>query len=95
MPEGGTLTIDLNKGKKGLIQLCFRDTGIGMKEEKRKKIFEPFYSEFEDGQGIGLSVVKRIVDEHDGSISVLSKEGVGTEIHITFPSQKDRFLSLK
>lgn len=90
MLEGGTLTIDLNKGKKGLIQICFKDSGIGLTEEKRKKVFEPFYSEFKGGKGIGLSVVKRIVDEYDGSISVLSEEGVGTEIRITFPPQKDR-----
>ncbi|MCJ7680610.1 MAG: HAMP domain-containing histidine kinase [Candidatus Aminicenantes bacterium] len=90
MPNGGTFTINLKRGKKGMIHLQFRDTGIGMSAERRKMVFEPFYSGFESGQGIGLSVVKRVVDEYGGTISLLSEEDVGTEILITFPAQKER-----
>jgi signal transduction histidine kinase len=90
MPDGGTFTINLKRGKKGMIHLLFSDTGIGMSEERRKMVFEPFYSGFESGQGIGLSVVKRIVDEYGGSILLLSEENVGTEIRISFPAQRER-----
>ncbi|MCG2814970.1 MAG: ATP-binding protein [Candidatus Aminicenantes bacterium] len=92
MPNGGTLTINLKKGKRRMTHLQFIDTGIGMSEERRKMVFEPFYSGFESGQGIGLSVVKRIVDEYRGTISLLSEKDVGTEILITFPAQRENGL---
>ena len=92
MPNGGTLTINLKKGKRRMTHLQFIDTGIGMSEERREMVFEPFYSGFESGQGIGLSVVKRIVDEYRGTISLLSEKDVGTEILITFPAQRENGL---
>ncbi|NIM59312.1 MAG: hypothetical protein GTO16_10270 [Candidatus Aminicenantes bacterium] len=85
MPEGGTLNIDFNQEKKGKIQLRIADTGKGMTEEEKERIFEPFYSGFEGGQGIGMAVVHRIVDDYKGKIKIDSEIDKGTEIIITLP----------
>jgi len=84
MPDGGTLTIDFNQEKKG-IQLRIADTGTGMTEEEKERIFEPFYSGFEGGQGIGMAVVHRILDDYRGEIKIDSEIDKGTEVVITLP----------
>ncbi|NIO48571.1 MAG: hypothetical protein GTN73_03905 [Candidatus Aminicenantes bacterium] len=85
MPDGGTLTVDFNQEKKDRIQLKVADTGKGMTEEEKERIFEPFYSGFEDGQGIGMAVVHRIVDGYKGEIRIDSELNKGTEVVITLP----------
>ncbi len=85
MPDGGTLTVDFERIKKDKIQLRFADTGIGMTEDKKERIFEPFYSEFEDGQGLGMAVVRKIVDDYKGKIKVASEPNKGTEIIVILP----------
>ncbi len=85
MPDGGTLTVDFNQEKKDEIQLRMADTGKGMTEEEKERIFEPFYSGFEGGQGIGMAVVHRIVDDYKGEIKIDSELNKGTEIVITLP----------
>ncbi len=81
----GVLTIDFFQQPKNWIELRFRDTGQGMTDEVRKRIFEPFFSDFRDGNGIGMSVVQRIVDGYNGKIEVQSELNNGTEIVITLP----------
>jgi signal transduction histidine kinase len=88
MPQGGTLTLDFEKNKKDEIQLRFVDTGIGMPKHKKERIFELFYSDFKDGQGIGMTIVQKIVDDYKGKIMVSSEIDKGTEIVITLPSGK-------
>jgi signal transduction histidine kinase len=88
MPKGGTLTIDFDKMRKNEIQLRFADTGIGMAEENKERIFEPFYSAFEYGQGLGMAVVRKIVDDYKGKIKVDSEPDKGTEIIISLPLGK-------
>ncbi|MFC2170171.1 ATP-binding protein, partial [Acidobacteriota bacterium] len=85
MPKGGLLTIDFKKEKRGGIQTKFIDTGKGMSQEEKERLFEPFYSGFENGNGLGMAVVHRIVDEYNGKIQVLSEIYKGTEITINFP----------
>jgi len=85
MPSGGTLTIDLKQEKKNGIQLRFADTGRGMTEEEKKNIFEPFYSGFKNGMGMGMLVVRRIIDDYKGNIQVISRLNKGTEVVITLP----------
>ncbi len=85
MPDGGTLTIDFNQEKKDRIQIRVADTGRGMTEEEKERIFEPFYSGFEGGQGIGMAVVHRIVDDYKGDIKIDSELNKGTEVVITLP----------
>jgi signal transduction histidine kinase len=88
MPKGGALTVDFEKIKKDRIELRFADTGIGMSEDKRERIFEPFYSGFENGQGLGMAVVRKVVDDYKGKIRVASEPDKGTEIIITLPLRK-------
>lgn len=88
MPDGGDLTIDFKKNNK--VKIKISDTGRGMTEEELEKIFIPFYSGFCKGSGIGMSVVRRIVDDYDGRISVSSQLNKGTDINITLPQRDMR-----
>lgn len=85
MPQGGTLTICC-KQKGARVQLRFADTGTGMKEEVRERVFEPFYTtKGVQGTGLGLAVSYGIIERHDGLISVESKLGKGTIFHVELP----------
>ena len=86
MPDGGTLTVDFEKIKKDKLQLRFADTGIGMAEDNKERIFEPFYSGFEEGLGLGMAVVRKIVDDYKGKIKVTSEPDKGTEIIVILPT---------
>ena len=85
MQDEGTLTIDFSRQSDNLTELRFRDTGQGMTDEVQQRIFEPFYSDFHSGKGIGMSVVKRIVDDYAGKIEIHSDLNSGTEIIIVLP----------
>jgi PAS domain S-box-containing protein len=69
------------------IEISITDNGIGIPEKHLPHIFEPFYTTKESGKGtgLGLSIAQNIVLEHDGSITVVSKEGKGTTVSIRFP----------
>ena len=71
------------------ITFTIKDRGIGMTERDRQKIFEPFFRGNNVGElpgnGLGLAVVKELVDNHDGQITINSQVGVGTEIIIFLP----------
>ena len=85
MPQGGTLTICC-KRKADRLQLRFADSGTGMKEEIRERVFEPFYTtKGVHGTGLGLAVSYGIIERHHGMISVTSKLGAGTTFHIDLP----------
>ncbi len=85
MPDGGVLKVDFLARERGEVELRFADTGRGMTEEAKEHLFEPFYSGFDGGRGLGLAVVKRIVDDYDGRIDIRSEPGRGTEVAITLP----------
>lgn len=85
MPEGGTLSIAVNQTGE-LVRLEIADTGPGIDEEKAKKIFEPFYTTKAQGLGLGMPYAKRIIDQHNGTISLSSRPGEGTTISITLPA---------
>ncbi len=82
----GRIEIDLKKNKQ-TIKIEIADTGKGISEQNIKSIFNPFYTSKKSGTGLGLSIVKKIVESLEGSISVESKEGVGTTFKILFPSR--------
>jgi len=71
----------------GLYKLSVTDSGIGIADDKREKIFKPFFSSKSDGTGLGLAIVKRIVDENNWQIDVESKHGEGTSFHLIIPGE--------
>lgn len=84
MPTGGRLEISTARRDES-VALTVRDTGRGMSPEVLAQCFRPFFSTKGDqGTGIGLTMVKNIVTEHDGAIDVQSRPGAGTDIHLTF-----------
>ena len=65
--------------------ICIADNGTGIEEEALKKIFIPFFTTKKHGSGIGLSLSKQIMRQHEGSISATSTINVGTEFTLRFP----------
>ena len=81
MPDGGKLIIKCyndENNKKVLVEI--RDTGLGMSKETLNNAFEPFFSTKAGGIGLGLSNVKKIIEQHGGSIHLESKEGEGSSV---------------
>src|SRR5205807_3800799 len=87
MPDGGTLTVT-TRGEPGRqITLMVTDTGVGMPEPVRRRIFEPFFStKGEAGSGLGLSMAYSIVRRHGGEIRVESQPSHGAIFTLTFPA---------
>lgn len=89
MPYGGTLAVS-GKLLDGVYQLRVADTGRGMSAEERAKIFQPFKSFFDEGTGLGMAIVYRIVQEHGGRLHVESTPGAGTVITAELPAGEAR-----
>jgi len=86
MPEGGTLTIK-SEQTDSLLRISFSDTGMGMSKETMERLWTPLFTTKAKGMGFGLSICKRIVEAHGGSIAVESRRGKGTTFTITIPIQ--------
>ena len=85
MPDGGEISIHIKEiGKDGII-ISVIDKGIGIPEERIKRLGEPFYSTKEKGTGIGLMLSYKIIESHQGNISIMSEVGVGTTVTIYLP----------
>ena len=82
----GDIYINTISSKMG-IKICIKDTGKGMTNEVRKRIFEPFYTTKDVGLGIGLglSITYGIIEQHNGNLDVLSEPSKGTEFIISLP----------
>jgi two-component system NtrC family sensor kinase len=74
--------------EKEVVEITVSDTGGGIPEKDLDRIFEPFFTSKESGTGLGLAITHGIIEQHDGSISVESKEGEGTTFRIHFPVGK-------
>jgi PAS domain S-box-containing protein len=84
MPRGGRITIRTRRdGDQALLEI--EDTGPGIPDEVRERMFEPFFTTKASGTGLGLAVVKRIVEGHGGAVTVRSAPGVGTVFALRFP----------
>ncbi len=94
MPEGGRIEIGMCagpgpaadlEGDVPKLRICVRDSGVGIAPEVLPKIFDPFYTTREDGSGLGLAVVRKIVQQHGADIRVESTSGHGTCFTLAWP----------
>jgi CheY-like chemotaxis protein/anti-sigma regulatory factor (Ser/Thr protein kinase) len=94
MPQGGTLTIATRHTAGRDVRVSVADTGVGMPETVRQRIFEPFFStKGEGGSGLGLSMAYSIVRRHSGEIEVDSAPGTGTTFTLRFPVAQEGALT--
>jgi signal transduction histidine kinase/HAMP domain-containing protein len=89
MPNGGTLRLTCATAPSNRIEVRIEDTGVGIRPEDLEKIFDLYYTTKEHGTGIGLSMVYRIIQMHDGEIEVQSTPGRGTTFRILLPRAND------
>jgi PAS domain S-box-containing protein len=85
VPSGGSIKITLDEKSKDEISLLFSDTGCGMDRKTLDKIFDLYFTTRPKGNGIGLSIVQKIISAHDGLITVESSPGNGTSFSIILP----------
>ena len=84
MPQGGLLTVGL-KVRGGFLEITVQDTGQGISPENLKLLFTPFFSTKERGTGLGLTICRGLIDQHQGEISFASEVGQGTTCLIYLP----------
>lgn len=87
VPEGGLISVALASGGQSAI-LEVRDSGIGMRQSQVAEYFQPFRRGFSQGSGLGLSIVYRIMEQHDGAIHIESALGKGTLCRLTLPLER-------
>src|SRR4030043_677198 len=86
MPYGGTLSISSKLDSSSTsLEITFRDTGIGMDETTAKNIFNPFFTTKDKGVGLGLALTRKIIEDHRGTIEVVSEKGMGTTFTVLLP----------
>jgi signal transduction histidine kinase len=85
MPHGGTLRLICAPASGGRVEARVEDTGVGIKPEHLSRIFDLYFTTKDHGTGIGLSMVFRIVQLHDGEIEVQSTPGRGTTFRVLLP----------
>jgi PAS domain S-box-containing protein len=84
MPNGGLLTIRVSRAGESVL-VSFSDTGVGIAKEDMGKLFKPFFTTKAQGVGLGLPVCKRLVEAHDGEITIESEEGRKTTVTVKIP----------
>lgn len=88
MPEGGELRLRIHRsGDPAGIEVEFRDSGVGIPEENRSKIFQPFFSTKPGGTGLGVPISERIVRDHGGQLHIESRVNEGTSVKIFLPER--------
>ena len=86
MPNGGKLTMRAHQ-EAGDTVITVQDTGVGIPDKVKPKLFTPFFTTKSKGQGLGLAVVKRMTEALNGTVTFESKEGNGTTFIVRFPSK--------
>lgn len=91
MPRGGKLTIEtetVTRDGAQWVKILIADTGLGIPQEHISKVFDPFFTlrEVGKGRGLGLSIAQGVIEDHKGSISVESPDGLGAVFEIFLPT---------
>jgi two-component system NtrC family sensor kinase len=85
MSNGGTLRLAAASAARDQVEVKFEDTGVGIPEGNLGKIFDLYFTTKDHGSGIGLSMVYRIIQLHDGEVEVQSTPGRGTTFRVLLP----------
>ncbi len=85
MPQGGSLRLVARPASRQRVEIRVEDTGVGIKPEHLSRIFDLYFTTKERGTGIGLSMVYRIIQMHDGEVDVQSTPGRGTTFRVLLP----------
>jgi two-component system nitrogen regulation sensor histidine kinase NtrY len=88
MPDGGEIMVSaivIRKGDSPFLRIMVKDTGCGIDDEIRDRIFDPYITTKPSGTGLGLSIVEKIVFDHNGNIWFESNKGIGTTFYIDLP----------
>jgi signal transduction histidine kinase len=85
MPRGGELMLKTYRGKGRAVVVEVIDTGEGIPPDRMPKIFQAYFSTKKGGTGLGLATTKRIIEEHDGTVDVVSEVGKGSSFKIILP----------
>lgn len=86
MESGGDIEISEELTVDNIVEIKIKDSGPGIPEDVKEKILNPFFTTKEYGSGLGLSIVHKIMAEHNGSLFFESEEGKGTIFTLSFPS---------
>ena len=90
-PAGGKVTVQAQRGREATsFLLSVHDTGQGISETDKEKLFQPFFTTKERGMGLGLSFIKRVMDTCGGQVEVRSRAGQGAHFLLSFPSREER-----
>lgn len=87
MPNGGALKVHARRDAEDMV-ITVEDTGLGIPEEAKAKLFTPLFTTKSKGQGFGLAVVKRLTEALNGTVTFESKEGKGTKFIVRLPQKK-------
>ena len=91
-PNGGRIEIRATEQKNDFLSISIRDSGVGVPKKDLPRLFSKFFRASNvmlmqtDGSGLGLFIVKSIIEKHGGKIEVSSEEGKGTEFTLTLPT---------
>lgn len=85
MKGGGYLNIDIKREEQKVV-CTIEDSGGGIPEDVLKKVFDPYFTTKNEGTGLGLAISAKIIEEHEGSLAIESKEGKGTRVTIKLPA---------
>ena len=86
--QKAVIRINISLSLRGMLSITVQDNGCGIDAATRKHLFDPFFSTKIDGTGLGLAVVKSVIESHQGRIAVASKLGKGSRFRIFLPCQQ-------
>jgi signal transduction histidine kinase len=86
MTRGGRLAVDTRLEPGGVVKVAVNDAGGGIPPAELEQIFTMYYTTKPGGSGIGLHLVRRVVDMHNGDVEILSQVGVGTTVQVRLPA---------
>jgi len=88
MPGGGEIQVDMETDG-NTVSIVFKDKGKGIPQEILEKIWDPFFTTKETGTGLGLGIVKNIIEAHHGSITIENRPIYGAQVTIKLPVTRD------